>query len=73
MVTWPNTGRARIFYLVAVSDTADAKVGAAILQNPTDANVVGTEVAVHWHGEKHAARIVAVGKFTFIISKKHSF
>lgn len=61
VVKWLNMGRARIFDVVAVRDIADAKVGAAILQNPKDANVVGAEVAVRWHGEKHPARIVAVG------------
>ncbi|XP_077558144.1 uncharacterized protein LOC144173708 [Haemaphysalis longicornis] len=61
LVKWLKTGRARIFDVVSVRDVVDTKVGAAILQNPKDAGVVGAEVLIRWSGEKHPAQIIAVG------------
>lgn len=69
LVKWLNTGRARIFDVVSVRDIVDTKVGAAILQNPKDAGVVGADVSIRWNGEKHPAKIVAVGEFAFTILK----
>ncbi|KAH9377905.1 hypothetical protein HPB48_006924 [Haemaphysalis longicornis] len=60
LVKWLKTGRARIFDVVSVRDVVDTKVGAAILQNPKDAGVVGAEVSIRWSGEKHPAQIIAV-------------
>lgn len=48
----------------------DTKVGAAILQNPKNTGVMGTDVSIRRNGEKHPPKIMAVGEFTFLTSKK---
>lgn len=65
-----NTGQARIFDVVSVRDIVDTKVGAAILQNPKNTGVMGTDVSIRRNGEKHPPKIVAAGEFTFLTSKK---
>lgn len=63
LVRWLNTGKARMWDVVAVRDIVDTRVGATILQNSKDSSVLNTNVHVRWEGEKHPAMIVAVGKF----------
>lgn len=52
-----------MYDVVSLRDLVDTKIGALILQNSRDSNIFNKEVQVRWEGEKHPARIVAIGKF----------
>lgn len=61
LIRWLNTGRARLFDVVSVRDIVDTKIGALIIQNSKDPSVFATDIQVRWKGEKHPARIEAIG------------
>lgn len=50
-----------MYDVVSLRDLVDTKIGALILQNSRDSNIFNKEVQVRWEGEKHPARIVAIG------------
>ncbi|XP_042142593.1 uncharacterized protein LOC120843772 [Ixodes scapularis] len=61
LIRWLNTGRTRLFDVVSIRDIVDTKIGALIIHNSKDPSVFATDVLIRWKGEKHPARIEAVG------------
>lgn len=68
LIRWLNTGRTRLFDVVSIRDIVDTKIGALIIHNSKDPSVFATDVLIRWKGEKHPARIEAVGKLASMLS-----
>ncbi|XP_077518227.1 uncharacterized protein LOC144128585 [Amblyomma americanum] len=64
LVQWVKTGSAAVFDVISVRDIVETKFTSAILRNAKDTSVWNTHVHVRWRGEKHPAKIIAVGTQT---------